>query len=154
MRLFRVTNEAVPSRILTRLCREWRSEGELGVARLPLIHVVGAEEVSGLSGHGVQGGRIEIGEIGSESLRRTIVAAGSFDRVSAAGLRLFARAGPVANNGNSTQDRILDGDGILRTPVPGTQIGWRLPQRLPHPRGQQILQAGISLWQPTPPPGP
>src|SRR5258708_13973239 len=109
--------------------------------RLPLIHVVGAQEISALAGHNVQRGLVEIGQICGESFGRTVASAYCLHRVSAAGLLLHARSGPAADHRNLSKDRMLDLDRVERTPAPGGEISplVTIVPRSIYSRGQQFV---------------
>src|ERR1700733_2471012 len=91
---------------------EWQRERGSVVPGFPLVHVVGAEEVSGLSGHDVQRGLVEVGEIRGESFRGPVVPGDCLDRVTAARLLLHARSSPALDDWNFSQHRMLNLDRI------------------------------------------
>src|SRR5277367_1039479 len=82
------------------------------VPGFPLVHVVGAEEVSGLSGHEVQCGLVEVGEIRGESFRRPMMPRDCFYRIAAARLLLHARSGPALDDWNLSQHWMLNLDRV------------------------------------------
>src|ERR1700721_4057794 len=64
------------------------------VPRVPLVHVVGAEKISGLSGYDVQSRPVEVGEIRGESFRGSMMPGNCFYGVAAARLHLPPRPPP------------------------------------------------------------
>src|SRR5579864_3980005 len=113
-------------RSLDCLRAEWQRECRSLVPRLPLIHVVGAQEVSSLPGDYIQRGMIEICQVGGESLGWPMVGAHRFHRISAARLLLHSRTRPPPEDRNSAQYHMLDVNCILGAPLPGGEIFRRL----------------------------
>ena len=84
--LSRLQHQAVLFHLCDCFLGEVQREGCAFVPGLPLIHVVGAEQVTGLASDGIQGGLVEVGEIGSVAFGGTEGAAHLLDGETAAGL--------------------------------------------------------------------
>src|SRR5579871_5025370 len=130
---------------------EGKREGCALVPRLPLIHVIRAEEISALSSNRIQSGLIEIRQIRREALRRPVIRRDGLYRVSAT--RLFPQPGygPMRNHWNLTQDRMLDIERVKRSPSPRGEIFRRLwiVDDCLNRRRQQFIVIRILLRQPS-----
>lgn len=76
---------------------EWQREGCAFVPGWPLVHEPWADRIAGLAEDDVQGGAVEVGEVGSETLGRAEGAANLFDGGGIAALRLCADSGGYAD---------------------------------------------------------
>ena len=104
---------------------EW--EGGAVVPGGPLIHEPGAGGVAGLAEDYVEGGVVEVGEVGGEALGGAEVAADLFDGGGVAGLGLGAGAGGDADDGGDKGregvEGTLDIDGMKRAILPLGEVG-------------------------------
>src|SRR5580704_6403675 len=108
------------------LLRKRQGERCAFVPGLPLVHVVGAEEISGLSGYGVQSGLVEVGKVGGVALGGAEEAVDLFDGHTVAGLIMAAGTGPAADDGQTTENGMLDVKRSECAPAPLTEIRRRV----------------------------
>ena len=121
------------------------------VPGLPLVHVIGTEKISSLTGDQVQRALVQIGQVHRQTLRRPMAARYRFHRIATARLRPGPRAGPALQQRNPAQDRMLDLYRSKFSPLPRSQILRRLrsTDRSLNRRGKQIVVTAIGLRKPT-----
>ncbi len=99
-----------------------QGEGRAVVPGGPLVHEPVTGGVAGLAEDYVEGGVVEVGEVGGEALGGAEVAADLFDGGGVAGLGLSAGSGGDADDGGDkggeVEERILDVDGVERAVLP------------------------------------
>src|SRR5437016_5840981 len=116
--LFWLEHQAMYGGIFDCSLRKWQGEGVAVVPSLPLVHVIRTEKSSRFAGQEIQSGCVEIGKICSKSFGGAVIAAQCINRVTTARLGLFARSGPVANDGDFSEHQILNRERILWSPLP------------------------------------
>ena len=105
---------------------EGQGEGGAFVPGGPLVHEPGAGGVAGLAEDEVEGGVVEVGEVGGEALGGTEGAAYLFDGGGVAALRLGAGSGGDADEAleqwGLREDGVLDVDGMGFAVLPLAEI--------------------------------
>src|ERR1700676_2211539 len=94
-------------RPLDRRLGKRQSKGVALVPGLPLVQVVGAEEIPRLAGYQIQGRCIQIRQVDGHAFRRPVSAGHRLDRESTARLRLDTRASRRTEEWNPLQDLVL-----------------------------------------------
>ena len=120
----------------------------------PLVQEPLAEGVSRLAEDDVEGGLVEVSEVGSEAFGGAEGAADLFDGGAVAGLRLDAGADgdsdDAADEGREGEDGVLDVYGVLLTVGPGGEVvgGVGFGEGLGDGGGEEVVPGGVFFGEP------
>jgi hypothetical protein len=103
--------------------REGHGKTESLVPGAELVHIVGAEELTGLAGQDIENAVIQAGEVDGHSLGRSGGTAGLFHGVAVARLGQCLRSAPAFEDRDLAEDRMLQSQRRLLCPFPRCEIG-------------------------------
>src|SRR5262249_12605220 len=131
--------------------REWQRKCKALIPGLPLVHVIGAEGIAGLSSNCVERRSVKIGEVNCEAPRLPESASDLLYGVAGTRLRMEAGTGPTPDEWDLAEHGVVDVDGRMLAPTPFAQVfrRFRVGDGSFDGSGEKSIVAFVFFWQPT-----